>query len=647
MNIRTLAAGGAALLAIAAAAIYGIDAYAQREASTQVEASFAHLPRSTEGRHGAVAYSVLGDRLVVADVAIEVPDQWFRSVHAARIEVNGLNHGFLRALLSRGWGESGDSWSAGSVVASDVEFDLANGFRQTVERVVITDPRLALGAAQPLEQWGPAQWIAALSWSSGEAVNLNASLEATSGGARFTTSAAGRSFAELKGGRLAGIADRGLVWDGSMPDFGKLHLEIGEAHAKDLDLLAWDKIFDPANYDDGARDPAFLELCSDIGLAKVALTVEGASTISLSLDGLSAAGFRMRQLPFPPNAPPAHPTPEQSLELLRSIALDAVEMNKLALTSPQEADSSVGLDRLAVKFDDKKHAEIANLSVKASDASLVLGSMQIDGLDVRLPEKLLGALKIAQPLGERRPPRFFVERYELADVTFQHKAVGEVSLKDLTLTMSGSIEKPTGGTLEMQRLGIDLGTIAQRPGAEMLAALGYGQVFFDAHGNAAYDADARTIESHFSLGAPEMGTVSFAYRLGNYDLDWDSADTGTLIEQVMDIAVMGFELRYDDASLADRVIDALAAQAKQPSAAMRHSFVTMLEQQKSAHGEEPLVVNALDTAIDFLVKPTSIRLLAQPDRPVTLSQLYQLDAPRPNDLMALLGVTVDRPQPAQ
>jgi len=69
------------------------------------------------------------------------------------------------------------------------------------------------------------------------------------------------------------------------------------------------------------------------------------------------------------------------------------------------------------------------------------------------------------------------------------------------------------------------------PGAEMLAALGYGQVFFDAHGNAAYDAGAKTLESHFLVGAPDMGTLSFAYRLGNYGLDWDTGDTGTLIEQ--------------------------------------------------------------------------------------------------------------------
>jgi hypothetical protein len=138
--------------------------------------------------------------------------------------------------------------------------------------------------------------------------------------------------------------------------------------------------------------------------------------------------------------------------------------------------------------------------------------------------------------------------------------------------------------------------------------------------------------------------LSLTYRLGNYALDWDPSDRAAMMQQAMSIAIEGFELRYDDASLADHVIDVLAAQTKQPPAAMRQSLVTMLEQQKSAHGAEALVVNALDAVIDFIVKPTSIRLTATPAHPVTLSQLSKIDAPQPNDLMLLLGISVDRAQ---
>jgi hypothetical protein len=649
MNIKTLAAGGAALLAVAAAAIYGVDAYAEREAGAQVEASFAHLPRSIEGRHGAVSYSILRDRLVLADVAIDVPDQWFRSLHAARVEVTGLNHGFLAALLSRAWGQGEDAWTAGAVVASTVEYDLANGVHQAADRVVVNDPRITLAGAAPPEQWTLAQWLAALSWSSGEATNFRATLEAAPGSIGFSTGAGSRAFGELKAGRLAGVIDRGLAWEEVLPDFGKLHLDIGEARANGIDLLALDKIFDPASYRDDQRDPAFLALCDDISLAKVTMTIAGPSTVALALDDASVVGFKMRQLPFPPNAPPTDPTSEQSFDLLRSVALGSMTLDKMTLTSPEEAESALGFDRLAVRFDDKNHAEIANLKVKSPDTSLVLGSMQLDGLAVRFPEKLLGALNISDSPDAPPParPAVFLEHYELSDLVFQHKTVGELSLKSLTLGMTGSIDQPTGGSFALQRLGVDLATVAQNPGAAMLGTLGYGQVFFEAQGNAAYDADARTIDSHLSFGAPEMGTLRLSYRLGNYDLDWRSGDTGTLIEQAMDVALQGFEFRYDDASLADHVIDAMAAQAGQPSAAMRQSFVTTLEQEKSAHAGELLVVSALDAALDFVVKPTSIRLAAQPAKPVTLGQLSQLGLSKPNDLMMLLGVTVDRPQPNQ
>jgi hypothetical protein len=91
MNIKNLMIGGAVVLAAAGAAGYGVNYLAQREAQIQVEASFAGLPPAVQARHGAVSYSIIDDRLVLADVSITSSDQWLRSFRAARVEVTGVN----------------------------------------------------------------------------------------------------------------------------------------------------------------------------------------------------------------------------------------------------------------------------------------------------------------------------------------------------------------------------------------------------------------------------------------------------------------------------------------------------------------------------------------------------------------------------
>ncbi|HEX7967886.1 MAG TPA: hypothetical protein VF502_06680, partial [Stellaceae bacterium] len=83
MNIKKLAIGGVAAIALAAGAVYGVNLFAQREAEAQVEASFAHLPPGLQGKHGAVSYSILVDRLAIADIALDAPGQWLTSVRAA------------------------------------------------------------------------------------------------------------------------------------------------------------------------------------------------------------------------------------------------------------------------------------------------------------------------------------------------------------------------------------------------------------------------------------------------------------------------------------------------------------------------------------------------------------------------------------
>ena len=80
-----------------------------------------------------IAHAVVIDS---TDIAIDVPDQWFRSLRAARLEVTGLNHGFVRALLSRAWGQGEEAWSASAVRSDPIGRRLTTSMASAAHRRV-------------------------------------------------------------------------------------------------------------------------------------------------------------------------------------------------------------------------------------------------------------------------------------------------------------------------------------------------------------------------------------------------------------------------------------------------------------------------------------------------------------------------------
>jgi hypothetical protein len=431
----------------------------------------------------------------------------------------------------------------------------------------------------------------------------------------------------------------------------KMHLEIAEMRAEDIDLLAIDKMFDPVNYGDpnggsGAwrRDPAFYTLIGNAGLSGVTVSVDvPVVPVTVSLDRLAVSAVKMRQWPFPPTAPPLLPDADQTLDLLQSFSLGGVELKQLAVT-PQSIliPGSFVLGDFAVKFAPGRleHAEIDGLVLKGPGMSFALGAFQLDGLVVRLPDgfRFDPLAWLGNPPGL---PRVFFDRYRLSDLAIQYPLFGEHSLKELTATMAGSLDRPTRGTFDLTGLAVDFGALAS---FEPIAKFGYGKVTFESHGEAAYDADARTADlKSLSVGAPEMGKLSMSYRLGNYPTDWATKSADEMQQIAMDIVIARAEARYDDASLVDHLITLVAGQSGRTPAATRQSAIDWLEEQKTAYADGPLVQDALEAAIGFLRTPKSIRIVVTPPSKVTIGELSRLGDPQPNDVLELLGVKVDRP----
>jgi hypothetical protein len=328
---------------------------------------------------------------------------------------------------------------------------------------------------------------------------------------------------------------------------------------------------------------------------------------------------------------------------LQSFSLGGFDLRQLAVT-PQSIliPGSFALGGFAATFAPGRldHGEIDDLVLKGPGMGFALGAFQLDGLVVRLPDGFrFDPLEwLGNPPGM---PRVFFDRYRLADLSIQYPLLGEHSLKELTATMVGTVDKPTRSTFDMAGLAIDFGALASYG---PIAKFGYGKVTFESHGEAVYDLDAKTVDlKSYALGAPGMGTLSMSYRLGNYPADWANKSSDEMQQIAMDIVIDRAEARYDDASLVDHVLAVVADQAGQTTAEARQSAIDWLEEQKGAYADGPLVQEALDAVIGFLHAPKSIRVVVRPPSKVTVGELSRLGEPQPNEVMELLGIKVDRP----
>jgi len=275
MTMRKLALGLGVVVLLAGGGLAGATLYASHQADRQADLVLAQLPPGVTAAHGAATYSLFGNRLVVDEVELQVPLPVIHDLHVQRMTVEGLN----QTLWASMFGRASDGFSARSIVLDHVDYDTAGGIHQSIERASLGEPRLARGTAG--ERPSLAQWIAAFSLASAEATNLLTSGEDKATGAKLDIRAASRSLTDIKAGHLASEVDQKIAGDLELSQTGKVHFDIAEARAEDVDLLGFEKVFNPANYRDGdvcsgdwVRDPAFYTLVGNAGLSGVTVSID-------------------------------------------------------------------------------------------------------------------------------------------------------------------------------------------------------------------------------------------------------------------------------------------------------------------------------------------------------------------------------------
>jgi hypothetical protein len=138
------------------------------------------------------------------------------------------------------------------------------------------------------------------------------------------------------------------------------------------------------------------------------------------------------------------------------------------------------------------------------------------------------------------------------------------------------------------------------------------------------------------LKVDELGTFTLSADLANVENNAAALPLALLTHA---------RLRFDDASLVERALNAGAAQSGATQAAFRAQIAGMARQQGTTSGvANPAMSAAAQAAGDFIASPRSLTIELSPPAPVTF-QAIQRAAAAPPSLAGILGLTVTANQP--
>jgi hypothetical protein len=272
----------------------------------------------------------------------------------------------------------------------------------------------------------------------------------------------------------------------------------------------------------------------------------------------------------------------------------------------EEGAISVTIDRL----------QFWQLGAADERGTVKLGSFELSGFATDIPE------------GDKGRMRMFINRLRLVDLA---AAEGErtMAMKELLLTMSGTLAAPTSSALKVSAIDVSAGA------EPWIRLAGYNRLQADITADSAIDSGQHLIEGRFELAVAEAGTLGASFRLLA-----DPDDPGPVaIKRLDETRLQRFELRYEDASLVDRLLRIYAQQRHRSLAAAREEIIALIDAERADVADRPQLLASLDAVAAFVRKPGTLTLSATPQEPVALSDL-PAQVRDPAAFAALLGLAI-------
>jgi hypothetical protein len=599
MKTKTLAIGLAGAIILLGAGATGAGFIAQGWMAHQVDAWLA-APPFTQASHGALRYALLSGRLEIDDLAVESVSPALRSLRAAQVEIDGGGPGFLF-----GGGISDSRWAA--IRARQVELATAD-FHASAATLSLSGVSLAGGIAPAAIPDGLAE---ALERLSADRVELGEAHLRDEAGNRDATVAT-LAVEHLDKGRCASLsATKSVLAGAGMLDPDTSRIEIAELHLTGVDFLALRPIA-------AAQGEKIAALVDTMSAAKLTVTVTAGT---VSAEGVSLAGLQARPGTWPPSAASG----SGPGSALAGLSLDRFELSNLDMVSVPAAGIRLSVAHLAL--DKLQPGSLGRLAVETVALKNLhgvgrLGSLELAGLAYGDDVTVLGL------------PHFSVDRLHIADLSAGEKAGAELGIKEAELAMEGGLDNPRGGRFKIGPI------LVPATLAPLLTAAGYNDLTLHYEGNTRYDAAEGVLEGRQQLTAHEAGALTLSLRFEHYPTALDARDASAMSDRLLEAELAHLELRYDDASLTDRLLKFRAARTGGDVERAREELLAIVEAQRGAFADKPELQASFDAIAGFLRQPRSLTLILAPPKPVALGTLMLLARTSPDQALALLGLSL-------
>lgn len=414
-------------------------------------------------------------------------------------------------------------------------------------------------------------------------------------------------------------------------------LQIGSFEVDKADFDAQRLVFDPASYKNGARDPQHHNLAKALIATDIKVGTSGAT---FTLGRLTVSDLAAKQFE---TAPPASLSDLMSdanqIELNKILAYSRLEMQDYGI----QAQGTLSVKVASMTASDLKDGHLGALQGKGMTAedSATHMQMAIAEISGEKMEYAKGKPFTFTADGETKTiPGVNVGRMALTGISFTTPETKTVTLKEIVLADYAQQELvPTSMTLGIHGLAVDPQAITDQEAKDMLAQLGYDKLALDFDLSFVHAVDSQRLSIRkAAIGADTAGRLTLTADLGGIP-QISPSNPAVALAAAQTATLEKLELRYEDASLANRVIKMMAKEQQVDEAAMKAGLIESLNEQKAAMAHSPISVQAVDSIIAFLGEPKSLTVKAQPAQPVALQQLMT-ESDNPDSLADAVKLTV-------
>jgi hypothetical protein len=280
--------------------------------------------------------------------------------------------------------------------------------------------------------------------------------------------------------------------------------------------------------------------------------------------------------------------------------------------------------------------DATDVSLEADDATIAIASLKIVNYVGQSPEKI----RDKSTTGER------FDRIEATGIEITDENDKTVPIAAVTVTTSDFVAGvPRKVGFEMK--GLDVPVDAADEQMKEIADLGYAKIGLDATFTGTWDdKTGRVTVDQLAINGADMGGLKLAFTVGGLTPQVVEAfkaaekDQAKQMELLQGLTVEKLSLRYEDASLAKRLISSQAKKQGLPEEALVQQLGAIVPMMVSAIGNKEFEAKIAAAASAFLKAPKSLTVSATPAKPLPVAELMGAAMMAPQSLPTVLGADV-------